>query len=143
MTINIMVDHTFFEALLLKDNANHELAVSLITYLDLVQLHITNMEYVRSMDACRNFDEKTKNEYFRLITEIVSVINIYDNKIYQKILEVYIKHGSRFTYSECVNIYYMKYRKITNIVSFNENYDSLENINRIHLADKNEKSLLK
>ena len=131
MTIGYLIDHTLIEALFDQTNENHEQALSLIYFLDQKQLYITYIELINVMNFCKEYDDETKKEIFRLITEIAKVLNIYDNETFRKVLRIYIRFNGEFDFSDCINIYYMNYRKFWNFVSFDDRYDNVDKVKRI------------
>ena len=50
------------------------------------------------MNFCKEYDDKTKKEMFRLITEITTVLNIYENETFKKILRTYIRFNGEFDF---------------------------------------------
>lgn len=131
MTIGYLIDHTLIEALFDQTHDNHEQALSLIHFLDQKQLYITFSELIKVMNFCKEYDDKTKKEMFRLITEITTVLNIYENETFKKILRTYTRFNGEFDFSDCINIYYMNYRKFWNFVSFDDRYDNVDKVKRI------------
>ena len=132
MTMGYLIDHTLIEALFDQTHENHEQALSLIYFLDQKQLYITFSELIKVMNFCKEYDDETKKEMFRLITEITKVLNIYENEIFKKILGIYVRFNGEFDFSDCINIYYMNYRKFWNFVSFDDRYDKVDKVKRVY-----------
>ena len=138
MTMGYLIDHTLIEALFDSTHEKHEQALSLIYFLDQKQLYITYIELIKVMDLCKEYDDETKKEMFRLIIEITKVLNVYENETFKKILRIYTRFNGEFDFSDCINIYYMNYRKFWNLVSFDERYDKIDKVKRIYDVENGE-----
>ena len=130
--MNIIIDHTYLINLIDENARYHKHAECLSSILDNHTLYLTNTELFKTMDACKNLDKDTKIKIFNIINNITRNLNIPRPRYFDSILNIYTIYENLFTFSECLNLYYIKHRNIWKIVSFNSKYDQVKGLERIH-----------
>ena len=132
----LMVDSSFIQALIFKNHPKHEVASRMAGTIDeeeYLYLPVYDLNHLFDyMDNIR--DEKTR-KFFKSICASTRHIKIITRKNQEDAYKLYETNAS-LSYEQCLTVILMKTNDMRYIISFNENYDHVENITRLFDVDK-------
>ena len=132
---NLLIDHTFIEAILQKKHPQHEIAEKLSKHIgDNDRLYLPDFELVLLLDKISEYPEESK-EIIRMINEITRIDCFQSKNVYYKAFDEFKQHEN-LTFLNCLTKQYMKHKGLKYILSFNEKYDKIQEIKRIYKMDE-------
>jgi len=129
----MLVDSNFFIGLMNDKDQHHEKAKELCNYVMNEKNKIVPLLMVS--EAIASIGKKKDGE---IATKLYNVI-LNDFEVYyprkkdiEESMKIVLKYGGNLSLADCLAIHIMKERKITNIVSFDDDFDKVDGIVRVH-----------
>ena len=127
----IFLDSSYILALLLKKDKHHVVSKNLVNYLahEKKVINITVLQEVLNSLNIINYPKDISS----LIDSILSMdkIGYLTEKDYMESIELYKYYNKSINFSDCTILVTMQKYNITNIVSFDSDFDKISGVNRI------------
>ncbi len=127
----IFLDSSYILALLLKKDKHHVVSKNLVNYLahEKKVINITVLQDVLNSLNIINYPKDISS----LIDSILSMdkIGYLTEKDYMESIELYKYYNKSINFSDCTILVTMQKYNITNIVSFDSDFDKISGVNRI------------
>ena len=92
---------------------------------------ISKLVIAETITVLKNkLNTKEIREIYRTLPKIVNVIDDYE--FFDDAMEIFVKYDSKISFFDSMYIYLMKKENITEIISFDSDFDRVNGINRIH-----------
>ncbi|RAP51480.1 MAG: hypothetical protein BZ137_09920 [Methanosphaera sp. rholeuAM130] len=132
----IVLDYSYWRALLRADDENHEVAELITPLLSKDYTFYTPFHVFRNvMMLCDNEDVRVKKEIHYYIDKCTRIQFYAQRYTYDDIYE-YLTSDNDLSFDDSLTLGFMKKRGIRVIVSFNEAFDQIRGINRIYALDE-------
>lgn len=127
----IFLDSSFLIAFFLRNNANYDRASAIFESIDgdtfLISHHVIS-EVVTMIG--RKIDSKAAVEVYDFLIYSCKVSK-ESSKDYNKAIELFSKYGGELSFVDCLSIAIMKSKNVSKIVSFDDRFDKVLDIERI------------
>ncbi len=125
------LDTTFIVALFVSNDQWHQKAVEIFEKIKLDEFIISKLVIAETITVLKNkLNTKEIREIYRTLPKIVNVIDDYE--FFDDAMEIFVKYDSKISFFDSMYIYLMKKENITEIISFDSDFDRVNGINRIH-----------
>lgn len=125
------LDTTFIVALFVSNDQWHQKAVEIFEKIKLDEFIISKLVIAKTITVLKNkLNTKEIREIYRTLPKIVNVIDDYE--FFDDAMEIFVKYDSKISFFDSMYIYLMKKENITEIISFDSDFDRVNGINRIH-----------
>lgn len=125
------LDTTFIVALFVSNDQWHQKAVEIFEKIKLDEFIISKLVIAETITVLKNkLNTKEIREIYRTLPKIVNVIDDYE--FFDDAMEIFVKYDSNISFFDSMYIYLMKKENITEIISFDSDFDRVNGINRIH-----------
>lgn len=125
------LDTTFIVALFVSNDQWHQKAVEIFEKIKLDEFIISKLVIAETITVLKNkLNTKEIHEIYRTLPKIVNVIDDYE--FFDDAMEIFVKYDSKISFFDSMYIYLMKKENITEIISFDSDFDRVNGINRIH-----------
>ena len=125
------LDTTFIVALFVSNDQWHQKAVEIFEKIKLDEFIISKLVFAETITVLKNkLNTKEIREIYRTLPKIVNVIDDYE--FFDDAMEIFVKYDSKISFFDSMYIYLMKKENITEIISFDSDFDRVNGINRIH-----------
>ncbi|WP_296791247.1 type II toxin-antitoxin system VapC family toxin [uncultured Methanobrevibacter sp.] len=125
------LDTTFIVALFVSNDQWHQKAVEIFEKIKLDEFIISKLVIAETITVLKNkLNTKEIREIYRTLPKIVNVIDDYE--FFDDAMEIFVKYDSKISFFDSMYIYLMKKENITEIISFDSDFDRANGINRIH-----------
>jgi len=129
----ILIDSNFFIALMNDRDKHHRRAKKLANEImkdknKIVPLLMLS-EAIESI--AKRKDGEIANKLYNVIVDNFEVF-YSEKKDIKEAMKLVLKYGGNLSLADCLAIYIMKEKKITNIFSFDDDFDNVNGIMRIH-----------
>lgn len=129
----VLVDSNFFIALINDKDQYHERAKELSN--DIMKEENKIIPLLMVSEAITSIgkrkDGKISNKLYNVIIDNFEVC-YPEKKDIEESMKLVLKYGGSLSLADCLAIYLMKEKKITNIFSFDSDFDKVNGIVRIH-----------
>lgn len=129
----ILIDSNFFIALMNDKDKYHKRAKKLST--DIIKEKNKIIPVLMVSEAIASIGKRRNGEIAnKLYKVIVDNFEVYycEEKDIKESMKLVLKYGGKLSLADCLAIYTMKEKKITNIFSFDTAFDKVNGIVRIH-----------
>lgn len=124
------LDTTFIVALFVSNDQWHQKAVEIFEKIKLDEFIISKLVIAETITVLKNkLNTKEIREIYRTLPKIVNVIDDYE--FFDDAMEIFVKYDSNISFFDSMYIYLMKKENITEIISFDSDFDRVNGINRI------------
>ena len=124
------LDTTFIVALFVSNDQWHQKAVEIFEKIKLDEFIISKLVIAETITVLKNkLNTKEIREIYRTLPKIVNVIDDYE--FFDDAMEIFVKYDSKISFFDSMYIYLMKKENITEIISFDSDFDRVNGINRI------------
>lgn len=125
------LDTTFIVALFVSNDQWHQKAVEIFEKIKLDEFIISKLVIAETITVLKNkLNTKEIREIYRTLPKIFNVID--DSEFFDDAMEIFVKYDSKISFFDSMYIYLMKKENITEILSFDSDFDRVNGINRIH-----------
>lgn len=125
------LDTTFIVALFVSNDQWHQKAVEIFEKIKIDEFIISKLVIAETITVLKNkLNAKEIREIYRTLPKIVNVIDDYE--FFDDAMEIFVKYDSKISFFDSMYIYLMKKENITEIISFDSDFDRVNGINRIH-----------
>lgn len=129
----IFLDSSFLIAFFLRTNSNYERASGIFesTIKDetfLISHHVLS-EIITMVG--RKIDSKASFEVYNFLIYSCKV-HTESSKDYNKAINLFVQYDGDLSFVDCLNLAIMESRNISKIASFDDNFDMVKDIERIH-----------
>ena len=125
------LDTTFIVALFVSNDQWHQKAVEIFEKIKLDEFIISKLVIAETITVLKNkLNTKEIREIYRTLPKIVNVIDDYE--FFDDAMEIFVKYDSKISFFDSMYIYLKKKENITEIISFDSDFDRVNGINRIH-----------
>jgi len=129
----LFIDTTYLLSLIKVMEKNHEKAILLLEHIDKEETLINSTVLIEMLNRLK------KKRYDKYRNTIIDLIYNMDNihylttEDYSKSLDTCKYYNFSINFSDCTILESMKQYNVTHIVSFDSDFDKVNNINRIYL----------
>jgi len=128
----IFIDSSYLIALLNDRDQYHGKAKKIEPTIRKRKKIISQVILTETLNSLSVFGGKTGKKIYDLINE-THTIKYHSNKdFYDNVIEIFIKYDGTIGFSDCTSISIMKENNIVEIVSFDSDFDKVDEIHRIH-----------
>lgn len=125
------LDTVFIVALFVSNDQWHPQAVEIYEQIKNEKLIISKLVIAETVTVLKNkLKTKDINEIYMNISSFFDVID--DNLNYDEAMEEFLKYDSTISFFDAMYVAIMKKEDIINIVSFDDDFDKVDGIVRIH-----------
>lgn len=125
------LDTVFVVALFVSNDQWHQRAVEIYKKIKNKKLIISKLVVAETVTVLKNkLDTKDINEIYSNISNFFDVID--DNLSYDEAMDEFVKYDSTISFFDAMYVAIMKKENIVNIVSFDDDFDKVDGIVRIH-----------
>ena len=128
----IFIDSSYLVALLNDRDQFHEKAKKIESKIRKEKKIISSVILTETLNILSVFGGKTGKIIYNLINETHTIKYNSNKDFYDKVLEIFIKYDGTIGFSDCTSICIMKENNITKIVSFDSDFDKVNEIRRIY-----------
>lgn len=129
----IFLDSSYLIGLIIDNDQHHLKATELKPFLKHEKKIINNTVLVETLNSINRTNHTLETE--SIINSILKIdkIDFLTKKEYFKSLELFNYYNQGINYSDCTMLYTMQANNINKIVSFDNDFDKVNGINRIYL----------
>lgn len=131
---DMLIDHTYIEALIDKNNEKHEIAEKISDSLHRHRLYLPNHELIILINNNKVFITQSK-KLFEILNDTTRIDYTSTKKIFTESYKK-LNTENKLNFTENLTVGYMKEKNLKYILSFNEKYDEIQEISRISKATK-------
>lgn len=132
----IATDASYFEALINKNHENHDLAHEIgIRIKDNPKIYISLEEYSKIIDTFNYCDEKIRKKIRNIIMNNTTIF-IPKKENINNAQKYYYTYPDKLSYLDCIIIDYYLKNDIHHIISFDNKWDNIDRIKRVHSIEK-------
>ena len=122
----IFVDSSFLIARLIKNDKNHERALSIETQLN-EKRYINNTVLTETLNSFTNVGGNLGKQLFLALTEINELIYL-SQEDYEKSLDIYLHYDSSINYADCTILESMEKLGLNKIVTFDSDFEKIKGL---------------
>lgn len=129
----IFLDSSYLIALIINKDTHHKKSKTLKPVLSNEIKVINNTVLVEVLNSLKKTNHKT--DLNSIIDTLLKIDNIHflNDKDYAKSIELYKYYNQSLNFSDCTILCTMLKNNISNIVSFDSDFDKIKNIQRIYI----------
>lgn len=129
----IFLDSSYLIGLIIDNDQHHLKATELKPFLKHEKKIINNTVLVETLNSINRTNHTLETE--SIINSILKIdkIDFLTKKEYFKSLELFNYYNQGINYSDCTMLYTMQANNVNKIVSFDNDFDKVNGINRIYL----------
>lgn len=129
----IFLDSSYLIGLIIDNDQHHLKATELKPFLKHEKKIINNTVLVETLNSINRTNHTLETE--SIINSILKIdkIDFLTKKEYFKSLELFNYYNPGINYSDCTMLYTMQANNVNKIVSFDNDFDKVNGINRIYL----------
>lgn len=129
----IFLDSSYLIGLIIDNDQHHLKATELKPFLKHEKKIINNTVLVETLNSINRTNHTLETE--SIINSIlkIDIIDFLTKKEYFKSLELFNYYNQGINYSDCTMLYTMQANNVNKIVSFDNDFDKVNGINRIYL----------
>lgn len=129
----IFLDSSYLIGLIIDNDQHHLKATELKPFLKHEKKIINNTVLVETLNSINRTNHTLETE--SIINSILKIdkIDFLTKKEYFKSLELFNYYNQDINYSDCTMLYTMQANNVNKIVSFDNDFDKVNGINRIYL----------
>lgn len=125
------LDTTFIVALFVSNDPWHQQAVDICKKIKNSEFVISKLVIAETITVLKNkLNTKEIREIYRTLPKIFNVID--DSNFFDEAMDIFVKYDANISFFDAMYIYLMKKEKISEIVSFDNDFDRVDGIIRIH-----------
>ncbi len=131
----IFIDSSYFIAIVDKRDQWHQKALELSNYLENKDIVVSSFIISEVLTEIGNRSGgKVAYDLFHYFEDSCRVVHI-DKDLLTESVDVFRKYDGTLSLADASSIVIMKNMKISEIVSFDSDFDKVDNLNRIHKLD--------
>ena len=128
----IFIDSSYLIALLNDRDQYHGKAKKIEPTIRKRKKIISQVILTETLNSLSVFGGKTGKKIYDLINETHTIKYHSSKDFYDNVIEIFIKYDGTIGFSDCTSISIMKENNIVEIVSFDSDFDKVDEIHRIH-----------
>ncbi len=130
--MKLLIDSTPLIGLLLKNDQWHEASLKLGPLIDNHQTYITDIILAETINSLKGTNGKMGKLIFEKLIKTNKIIIIKTMATYESAIDIFLKYDGSIGFSDCTTIQIMSEKNINHILSFDSDFDKVENVIRIH-----------
>lgn len=128
----IFLDSSFLISLILDKTKQHEDAIKLLELIDKEHKIINTIVLSETLNGIHRCEKRISlEEIYNILNEVAEVIYIKPEE-YVEAINLSREYNNAISYSDFIILNSMKNKKIKRIASFDEEFDKITDIERIH-----------
>ena len=127
-----MSDSSILICLIISNDQWHNKALNLLNLIENNRIFITETILTETLNSLDNMDGKQCKMIYNEIIESHNIILIKKYYFYNKASDIFLKYDGTIGFSDCTIIQVMFEHNIQFILSFDNDFDKVENITKIY-----------